>query len=136
MAGVGLEQMVVNAGDPITAELMQNIITNISSINNLSNSTTVDPATGTVVQQVIDSGRDKVACKTDSTGTATIKFKKTFKSAPNIPCSLWNPSSANLVKLKYMPIITSFTATEFTISMLSLGATGGGNLYVTWTAVQ
>lgn len=141
MAGQKLEPMSVNSGDPVTAELMQSIISNINIVNSLATGTTTTTTTGadgtkttTTVATVIDSGRTKVACKKDSSGQAVITFNKTFSAAPNIVCSVWNPSAANLVKLKYMPVVTSFTSTEFTVNMLSLGATSEGNVYVTWVA--
>lgn len=140
MAGQKLEPMSINSGDPVTAELMQNIIANINIVNSLATTTDTTttassgyaaPATGATV---IDSGRKKITCKKDSTGTDTIYFNKVFTKAPNIVCSIYNSSGPNLVKLKYMPVITSFTTTEFTINMLSLGATSDGSLYVTWVA--
>ena len=142
MAGQKLEPMSINSGDPVTAELMQNIISNINIVNSLATGTTTTTTTTgtggtkttTTVATVIDSGRAKVACKKDSSGQAVITFNKTFSAAPNIVCSVWNPSAANLVKLKYMPVVTSFTDTEFTVNMLSLGATSEGNVYVTWVA--
>jgi len=143
MAGQKLEPMSVNSGDPVTAELMQNIITNINTVNSLATgtaTTTTTTATGLYgapsvsTVTVTDSGRKKIACKKDSSGQEVISFNKTFSRAPNIVCSVWNSSPANLVKLKYMPVITSFTETEFTVNMLSLGATSEGNLYVTWVA--
>lgn len=136
--------MSINSGDPVTAELMQNIIANINTVNSLATGTATTttttttpgmygaPATSTVT--IIDSGRKKIACKKDSSGGDVIPFNKTFSRAPNIVCSIWSPSSSELVKLKYMPVVTSFTSTEFTVRMLSLGATSEGNLYVTWVA--
>ena len=128
--------MSVNSGDPVTAELMQSIISNINIVNSLASGTTTSADGKKVVTAatVTDSGRQKVACKKDSSGEVVIKFNKTFSAAPNIVCSVWNPSAANLVKLKYMPVVTSFTSTEFTVNMLSLGATSEGNVYVTWVA--
>lgn len=139
--------MSVNAGDPVTAELMQNIITNINTVNSLAtgtDSTTTAtagstggygaPAAPSIT--VTDSGRIKVACKKDGTGGEgeTIYFKKTFSKAPNIVCSIWNSSGSKLMTLKYMPVVTSFTATEFNFRMIPVGATAEGSLYMTWVA--
>ncbi len=138
--------MSVNAGDPVTAELMQNIITNINTVNSLATGT--DTTTGTESAAgrygapvapgvtVTDSGRVKVACKKDGTGGEgeTVYFKKTFNKAPNIVCSVWNSSGSKLMTLKYMPVVTSFTATEFNFRMIPIGATAEGSLYMTWVA--
>jgi len=145
MAGQKLEPMSVNAGDPVTAELMQNIIANINTVNSLATGTDTTttaasaggygaPAVPTVT--VTDSGRIKVACKKDGSGGEgeTIYFKKTFSKAPNIVCSVWNSSGSKLMTLKYMPVVTSFTATEFNFRMIPVGATAEGSLYMTWVA--
>jgi hypothetical protein len=86
--------------------------------------------------QVIESGRLKVTCSTNSTGKATIKFTKSFTSRPNIVCSIWQPSAQDFVKDKYMPVVTAASATEFTVQMLSLGATINGTIWVQWIAVS
>jgi len=143
MAGQKLEPMSVNNGDPVTAELMQNIIANINIVNSLSTSTSSStpsaasggygaPATPTVTG--FDSGRKKVSCKKDGSGGDTIYFSKTFSKVPNIVCSVWNPSASSLLTLKYMPVVTSFTATEFTFRMVPIGATAEGSVYITWNA--
>jgi len=137
MAGQKLEPMSVNSGDPVTAELMQNIITNINTVNSLTTGTTTSGGsseTETVSAFVVESNRVKVACKKDSTGAAgPIYFKKSFAKAPNISLTLMN-TGKNLTGLKYLPVITSVTATEFEFTMVSLGAASEGTLTVTWTA--
>ena len=134
-----LKPMSVNPGDPITSELIASIVSNINIINSMSNSvvsnsSTGDTGTTTTGQVVIESGREKVPCNTSNTGKATIKFKKSFTARPNVICSIWQPSSADFVKDKYMPVVTAASSTEFTVQMLSLGATANGTIWVQWIA--
>ena len=133
-----LKPMYVNPGDPITSELMSSIVSNINIINSMANSTTTSggTSTGTTTSQVMESGRLKVPCNTSGTGKATVTFTKTFAARPNITCTLWQPSSANFLKHKYMPVVTVASATEFTIQMLPLGATANGDVYVQWIALS
>ena len=146
MAGQKLEPMSVNAGDPITAELMQNIIANINTVNSLATGTATTtsttptaggygaPATPTV--SVTESNKITVSCKKDSTGGPAdpIYFTKTFSKAPNITLTVMNTNGKTLTTLKYLPVVTSVTATEFTFKMLSLAATAEGQLKVNWIA--
>ena len=145
MAGQKLEPMSVNSGDPITAELMQNIIANINIVNSLATGTTTTPTTpstggygapATPTVSVTESNRLKVSCKKDSTGGPAdpIYFTKTFSKAPNIALTVMNTSGKTLTSLKYLPVVTSVTSTEFTFKMLSIGATAEGQLTVTWIA--
>jgi hypothetical protein len=131
-----LKPMQVNPGDPITSELMASIVSNINIINAMSGSSRDTGGTDDVpaAAQVIDSGRPQVACKTDGSGELTVKFVKKFSARPNIACTVWQPSAANFLKLKYMPVVTTATATEFTIRMMPVGATANGNVYVQWIA--
>jgi hypothetical protein len=50
--------------------------------------------------------------------------------------TLWQASSANFLKHKYLPVVTTASATEFTIQMLPVGATANGEIYVQWVAVS
>jgi hypothetical protein len=84
----------------------------------------------------MESGRLKVPCNTSGTGKATVTFTKTFAARPNITCTLWQASSANFLKHKYMPVVTVASATEFTIQMLPIGATANGDVYVQWIALS
>ena len=130
-----LSPMNVNEGDPITSELLSNMVANINLINAMASSTPVTPgAPG--LSQVIDSGRPSVPCNTAGTGELTIPFKKTFSTRPNITCTVWQPSGANFLKLKYIPVVTTSSATEFTVRMMPVGATANGNVYVQWIAVS
>jgi len=137
-----LKPMSINPGDPVTSELMASIVANINIINSLANSvvevTATSTGSGTVSTstQIIESGRLKVPCTTSGTGTISVTFKKTFSATPNIICSLWQPSSANFLKQKYQPVVTSPSATGFTISMLPVGATASGSVYVEWIAAS
>lgn len=133
-----LKPMSVNPGDPITSELIASIVSNINIINSMSNSVVSNSSTGegsTSGQVVIESGRLKVPCNTSGTGKATVKFAKSFTSRPNIVCTIWQASSANFLKHKYSPVVTTASSTEFTIQMLPMGATANGDVYVQWVAV-
>ena len=133
-----LKPMAVNPGDPITSELISSIVSNINTINSMSNSVVSNSSTGegtTSGQVVIESGRLKVSCNTSGTGKATVKFTKSFTSRPNVVCTIWQPSAANFLKHKYSPIVTAASSTEFTIQMLPIGATANGDVYVQWVAV-
>jgi hypothetical protein len=133
-----LKPMSVNPGDPITSELMASIVSNINIINSMANSVVNNNTGGeggSSGQVVIESGRLKVPCNTAGTGKATVKFAKSFTSRPNIVCTLWQSSTANFLKHKYSPVVTTASSTEFTISMLPMGATGNGEVYVQWIAV-
>ena len=134
-----LKPMSVNPGDPITSELIASIVSNINIINSMSNSVVNNGSGGdgnpTPGQVVIESGREKVPCNTSNTGKATIKFTKSFTARPNVVCSIWQPSSAQFVKDKYMPVVTAASSTEFTVQMLSLGATANGTIWVQWIAM-
>jgi len=134
-----LKPMSVNPGDPITSELMASIVSNINIINSMANSV-VNNNTGGADgapsgQVVIESGRLKVPCNTAGTGKATVKFAKSFASRPNIVCTIWQASTANFLKHKYSPVVTTASSTEFTISMLPMGATANGEVFVQWIAV-
>ena len=128
------KHMLVNEGDPITSELLGNIVTNINLLNNMVKTTSGDANTPST--QVIDSGRPSVECKMDNSGKATIKFNKTFAVRPNIVCTIWQTSGENFTTQKYLPIVTSASATEFTVRMQNIGATRNGNVYVQWIAVS
>lgn len=133
-----LKPMSVNPGDPITSELMASIVSNINIINSMANSVVNNNAGGeggTTGQVVIESGRLKVPCNTAGTGKATVKFAKSFTSRPNIVCTIWQASTANFLKHKYSPVVTTASSTEFTISMLPMGATANGEVFVQWIAV-
>jgi hypothetical protein len=136
-----LSPMNVNEGDPITSELLSNMVANINLINAMASSTT--GATGTPgtpgtpgTTLIIDSGRPAVECKTDNTGSLAITFKKTFSVQPNIVCTVWQTSGINFLKEKYLPVVTSASATGFTVRMQNIGATSSGNVYVNWIAVS
>jgi|688.fasta_scaffold00118_31 hypothetical protein len=133
-----LKNMNVNPGDPITSELLQAMAENINLINAMAGSTTGTPgAPGAPgASQVIDSGRPSVPCNTAGTGELTIPFKKTFSARPNITCTVWQPSGENFLTHKYMPVVTSASATEFTVRMMPVGATRNGKVYVQWIAVD
>jgi hypothetical protein len=130
-----LKPMQVNPGDPITSELMASIVANINIINAMANSSTVTPGAPGATQ-VIDSGRPAVTCNTAGTGELTIPFKKTFSERPNIVCTVWQPSGKNFLTHKYIPVVTTSSATEFTVRMMPVGATANGSLYVQWIATS
>ena len=152
MAGQKLEPMSVNAGDPITAELMQNIIANINTVNSLSTNTTTSGSTGGSTSGstggstggygapnlpsvfVMESNTRKVSCKKDGTGeSGPIYFNKSFSKTPNIALTVMN-TGKNITGLKYLPVITSATATEFEFTMVPLAPSSEGTLTVNWTA--
>ena len=133
-----LKPMSVNPGDPITSELMASIVSNINIINSMANSVVNNGGGGdgtTTGQVVIEAGRLNVPCNTAGTGKATVKFAKSFTSRPNIVCTIWQASTANFLKHKYSPVVTTASSTEFTIQMLPMGATANGEVYVQWIAV-
>ena len=135
--GAQLNPMSVNPGDPITSELMSSIIGNINIINNAMATTSPGtPTPGGGGTQVIDSGRPAVECKTDNSGKLTIPFNKTFAVRPNIVCTIWQTSGTKFLTEKYLPVVTSASATEFTVRMQNVGATSNGSVYVQWIAVS
>lgn len=131
-----LQPMPVNPGDPITSELLSNIVSNINIINSLSNSindsATDDKDLPQAVQ--IQSGRVKITANKDGKTVTAVKFKKDFDAQPNIVCSIWQPSGAAILINKYQPIVTSASATGFSIQAQNVGATAGGSFYVNWIA--
>lgn len=132
-----LKTMLVNPGDPITSELLSNIVSNINLINSMARSSIVDPdAPGSGGAQIIDSGRPSVDCLVNGEGSLPITFKKKFTSVPNITCTIWQTSGKNFLNQKYIPVVTSTSTTGFTVRMLPVGATMGGNVYVQWIAVS
>ena len=133
--------MNVNEGDPITSELLSNMVANINLINAMASSSTgtagapgAPGAPGTAL--IIDSGRPAVECKTNNTGSLAVTFKKTFPVQPNIVCSVWQTSGVKFLTEKYLPVVTSASATGFTIRMQNVGATTNGDVYVNWIAVS
>lgn len=132
-----LKTMLVNPGDPITSELLTNIVSNINLINSMARSSAVDPSNpGGGGTQVIESNRSEVPVNTASTGKLAIKFKKTFTSKPNVVCTIEQSVPKQFTTDRYMPVITSVSQTGFTVQMLSLGATTTGNIWVQWIAVS
>ena len=136
-----LKSMQVNEGDPITSELLSNMVSNINLINAMASSSTgATGAPGTPgtpgTALVIDSGRPSVDCLTDNSGKLAVTFKKTFPVQPNIVCTIWQTSGVNFIREKYLPVVTSASATGFTIRMQNIGATANGNVYVNWIAVS
>jgi hypothetical protein len=133
-----LQPMPVNPGDPITSELLANIVSNINIINNLSNSindsgsSTQDPGAG--VQTQIESGRLKITANKDGKTVTPVSFKKPFSARPNIVCTVWQPSSVGALTNKFQPIVTVASAEGFSIQMQNVGATASGSLYVQWIA--
>lgn len=133
-----LKPMAVNPGDPITSELMSSIVSNINIINSMANSTVVaagsddKPTTG---QVIIESNRILVPCNTSGTGQKPVAFTKTFTKAPFVTCTVYQGNANNFLKLKYQPVVTEVSVNGFTVRMMPVGATGGGNIYVHWIAV-
>jgi hypothetical protein len=133
-----LQPMPVNPGDPITSELLSNIVSNINIINSLSNSINGGSGGGTEdkpsSQTIIESGRIKVPCKKDGTGFKAIPFTKIFTARPNVICTIWQTSGTNFNTQKYQPIVTESSVNGFTVRMMSLGATKEGEIWVQWIA--
>jgi hypothetical protein len=133
-----LQPMPVNPGDPITSELLSNIVSNINIINSLSNSindssgSAPDPAAGSQTQ--IESGRVKITANKDGKTVTPVAFKKAFAARPNIVCTIWQPSAAAVLTNKFQPIVTVASAEGFSIQMQNVGATASGSLYVQWIA--
>lgn len=133
-----LQPMPVNPGDPITSELLSNIVSNINIINSLSNSindtATTNTTGATTTQTQIQSGRVKITANKDGKTVTAVKFKKDFDAQPNIVCSIWQSSGAAILINKYQPIVTSASSTGFSIQAQNVGATAGGTFYVNWIA--
>lgn len=132
-----LQPMPVNPGDPITSELLSNIVSNINIINSLSNSLSSNPTPdgnppASAVQ--IQSGRVKITANKDGKTVTAVKFKKDFDAQPNIVCSIWQSSGQAILINKYQPIVTAASATGFSIQAQNVGATAGGTFYVNWIA--
>ena len=128
--------MPVNPGDPITSELLSNIVSNINIINSLSNSINDGGTDNKDLPQAvqIQSGRVKITANKDGKTVTAVKFKKDFDAQPNIVCSIWQSSGAAILINKYQPIVTSASATGFSIQAQNVGATAGGTFYVNWIA--
>lgn len=126
-----LQPMSVNNGDPVTAELLQSLIANINLINS---TTSVKPGGAAGSSLIFQAGRNSVSCSKDSSGELTITFPTPFGSRPNVTCSISNTKAASLLTLKYMPVVTDFSETGFTVQMVSVGATAGGSVMVHWIA--
>lgn len=130
--------MAVNPGDPITSELMANLVSNINIINSLSSSV-VDTSSGSgdanIGQLAVESNRILVPCSMDGKGEKAVDFTKTFTKAPYVTCTIYQGSGKNFIKFKYQPVITAISTTGFTVRMMPVGATGNGNIYVHWIAV-
>jgi hypothetical protein len=131
-----LQPMPVNPGDPITSELLSNIVSNINIINSLSNSINDGGTDNKDLPQAvqIQSGRIKITANKDGKTVTPVKFKKDFDAQPNIVCSIWQSSGAAILVNKFQPIVTSASATGFSIQMQNVGATASGSLYVNWIA--
>ena len=132
-----LQPMPVNPGDPITSELLSNIVSNINIINSLSNSINDGGNNDNkdLPQAVqIQSGRVLIKANKDGKTVTPVKFKKDFDAQPNIVCSIWQSSGAAILVNKYQPIVTAASNTGFSIQMQNVGATTGGSLYVNWIA--
>jgi hypothetical protein len=131
-----LQPMPVNPGDPITSELLSNIVSNINIINSLSNSINDGGTDNKDLPQAvqIQSGRVKITANKDGKTVTAVKFKKDFDAQPNIVCSIWQSSGAAILINKYQPIVTSASATGFSIQAQNVGATAGGTFYVNWIA--
>lgn len=133
-----LQPMPVNPGDPITSELLSNIVSNINIINNLSNSiidgNSSTPVTGPSVQTQIESGRLKITANKDGKTVTAVKFKRDFAAQPNIVCTIWQPSASAILVNKFQPIVTAASTTGFSIQMQNVGASSSGSLYVNWIA--
>lgn len=135
-----LQPMPVNPGDPITSELLANIVSNINIINSLSNSindsssSTPDPGSG--VQTEIESGRLKITANKDGKTITSVTFKKPFIARPNVVCTVWQPSAVGALTNKFQPIVTSASAEGFSFQMQNVGATTSGSLYVQWIACR
>lgn len=140
MAGEQLKPMAVNPGDPITSELMANLVSNINIINSLSSSVIQDdnsdkPSPG---QVQVESGRIQVVCNTSNTGSEKVPFTKIFTTAPNVTVSVRHTKPENLATYKYQPVVMDLTVNGFTIQMQSLSSSNktGGKLWVHWIAVS
>jgi len=131
-----LQPMPVNPGDPITSELLSNIVSNINIINSLSNSINDSASDNKDLPQAvqIQSGRVLIKANKDGKTVTPVKFKKDFDAQPNIVCSIWQSSGAAILVNKFQPIVTSASNTGFSIQMQNVGATTSGSLYVNWIA--
>jgi hypothetical protein len=131
-----LQPMPVNPGDPITSELLSNIVSNINIINSLSNSINDGGNDNKDLPQAvqIQAGRVKVVANKDGKTLTPVKFKKDFDAQPMIVCSIWQSSGAAILVNKFQPIVTSASNTGFSIQAQNVGATAGGTFYVNWIA--
>jgi len=140
MAGEQLKPMVVNPGDPITSELMANVVSNINVINSLSNSVFQESSSDQdkPKQILVDSGKVKVVCKSANNGSAPVTFTKDFTAAPNVTLSVRHTGTDTIATYKYQPVVTDLTASGFNVKMQSLSTSNksGGTLWVHWIAVS
>jgi hypothetical protein len=131
-----LQPMPVNPGDPISSELLSNIVSNINIINSLSNSINDGGGDNKDLPQAvqIQSGRLKIVANKDGKTVTPVKFKKDFEGQPNIVCSIWQPSGEAILKNKFQPVVTAASNTGFSIQAQNVGASSGGTFYVNWIA--
>lgn len=134
-----LLDMNINPGDPVTSDLLSNIITNIQKINtgasasvvgvNLANATTPEKTytTGNTVEYYATKDVSKIKSK-----TVTISG---FASPPIVSLTLKIKSAADQLTYKYQPVLVDVTATSFTFRCIPYGASGNGAIQVTWIAV-
>lgn len=132
-----LKPMAVNPGEPVTSELMANLVSNINIINSLSSSlldASKDDNPNSAIP-VIESGSVVVAAKMDGTGYKAVKFTKAFTSSPYVTCTLYQPDAKSFVKEKYQPVVAKVSVSGFTVKMMPVGASVGGDVEVHWIAL-
>lgn len=136
-----LLDMNINPGDPVTSDLLSNIITNIQKINTGSSSSVV------AIQGSLTGGSTTTAEKKYTTGgtvsysanTKTYKNKTIpisgFATAPSVSLTLKLKNAADQTTKKYQPILVNVTATGITFCCVSYGATSSGTVEIDWIAV-
>jgi hypothetical protein len=133
--------MNINPGDPVTSDLLSNIITNIQKINTGSSASIV------AIQNALDKGL--ATEKTYTTGSSTTysanknasdNKNKTititgFASPPIVTLTLKIKTASEQITKKYQPVLVSVTATSFTFRCIPYGATASGTVEINWIAV-
>jgi hypothetical protein len=135
-----LLDMNINPGDPVTSDLLSNIITNIQKINtgasasvvgvNIGNSTTTPEktyTTGASVPYYATKDVTKIKSK-----TVTMSG---FASPPVVSLTLKVKSAAEQLTKKYQPVLIDVTATSFTFRCIPYGASANGPVEINWIAV-
>lgn len=135
-----LLEMKINPGDPVTSDLLANIIANINKINTPTSSSvvalngqTVDGAKN-VKSEYVTGGTVPYSANTKTYKNKTIPITG-FTTAPTVSLTVRIKNAADQLTKKYQPVIVDVSPTAITFCCISHGATSNGTIQVDWIAV-